>query len=595
MHSEIQNAPQKDMKKNSLPIAVIIIALLAIFAISILSFATLNKTTIYKGVYINGLDVSGLTYETLIDRLDNEYNNKLDSLEISLKTDEVSKKTNLKELDVKYDIEAAANEAFSIGRDGNPFKRLFKMLSSAVAGYDIQIPVSYDSSALNGFLTLFDKLVSSDVKDEEIIISDNKVILRTGQQQKYIDLASIKEELVQMIEERKDGVIDVDVEITPPKNINLDDLYAKLNVEPVNASFTLENGKVEVIAHKDGMSVSKAILSQIVSDLDGKHGVEKEIPVEFIKAELTTEEARSRLFADDLAYFSTKFNTNTTNNANRAHNMRLASSKINGMILLPGEEFSFNTVVGPRSTAAGYKSANIYSAGEVVDGVGGGICQVSSTLYGAVLRADLDVSYRRNHSLTVGYVPYGQDATVSYGAIDFKFVNSTGWPVKIVAGVTSDNNMYFRLIGTKTDPGKKVSISSTTLQTIPFTEKYIEDPQLEEGKTVVVQNGKNGYVVDTFKTIKVGDKVISHKKLHTSKYNPLPKEIKVGTKPVPEKPPADKTPTPDPETPPVDPPENPPVTPPEDEVEQPDPSEDDIIDNDLPGDTQNDVPDDLPA
>lgn len=587
MQSEVQNVSHKNKskKRNRLTLVAIAAILVVIFGVSMSSFATLSKDTVHKGVSINGKDASGLSYDSLIEELGEEYDNKLNDLEVTLKTDEVSKKASFKDLKVTYDLEAAANQAFSVGRDGNMFKRLYDVLSASATGHNVEVPVSFDTTTLNNFLDSFDNLVSSDVKKEELIISDQKVTLRSGQQQKDIDLDLIKAEVVQLIEEGKGDEIDVEVVNTPPAKIDLDALYAQLNVDPINASFTMENGKLAVVPHKEGMSVSKDVLSQIINDLDGKYGFEKEIPVEYTQPQLTAESAKNRLFTNDLAYYSTKFNTNTTNNANRAHNMRLASSKINGKILLPGEEFSFNNIVGPRSTATGYKSANIYSAGAVVDGVGGGICQVSSTLYGAILRADLDVSYRRNHSLTVGYVPYGQDATVSYGAVDFKFINSTGWPVKVSAGITNDNIMYFKLTGTNTNPDKKVSISSTTLQTIPFTEKFIDDPNLDEGKTIVMQNGKNGYVVDTFVTTTVGGKVVSKEKIHTSKYNPLAKEIKRGTKPVVKIPEVPVVPDP-PVTPPgevTDPTPPPPAVPPGDTTDLPDAPPANMTDDDLSG------------
>jgi hypothetical protein len=201
---------------------------------------------------------------------------------------------------------------------------------------------------------------------------------------------------------------------------------------------------------------------------------------------------------------------------------------INGKILLPGEVFSFNDTVGPRSEDGGYKTAHTYVAGKVIDGIGGGICQVSSTLYNAVLNADLEVVERRNHMFTVGYVPYGQDATVSYGTTDFRFKNSTSWPIKLNATVTKNNYIIFTFLGTNENPDKKVIMTQKIIKNIPFEIKYIDDPTLPAGKTIVKQEGKQGLIVETYKTIKDGTKVISQTKIHTSKYSPLTEEVRRG-------------------------------------------------------------------
>ncbi|MEG1997965.1 MAG: VanW family protein, partial [Clostridiales bacterium] len=133
-----------------------------------------------------------------------------------------------------------------------------------------------------------------------------------------------------------------------------------------------------------------------------------------------------------LARYTTSFNAG---NRNRTTNLRLAATAINGTVIPAGGSFSFNNTVGPRTSRRGYKMAIIYSAGKEIDGLGGGICQVSSTLYNTVLAASLKVTQRHTHSLPVSYVPKGRDATVSYGALDFRFQNNRSYPVTIKATI----------------------------------------------------------------------------------------------------------------------------------------------------------------
>ena len=134
---------------------------------------------------------------------------------------------------------------------------------------------------------------------------------------------------------------------------------------------------------------------------------------------------------------------------------------------MPGEEFSYNQSVGRRTTSAGFREAGAYSGGKVVNSVGGGICQVSSTLYNVVLRANLEVTDRSNHMFAVGYVPIGTDATVSWGAPDFKFKNNRTYPIKIVAS-TSKRNVYIKIMGLKEENDYEVQIISYRTVTDEF-------------------------------------------------------------------------------------------------------------------------------
>jgi len=133
--------------------------------------------------------------------------------------------------------------------------------------------------------------------------------------------------------------------------------------------------------------------------------------------------------------YSTKFNSSQKE---RSYNISLSSNAIDGTILLPGDVFSFNEIVGPRSTSAGYKTAPVIFEGELVDGIGGGVCQVSSTIYNSVLKSQLGVVERVNHSIPSTYVPKGLDATVAYGFLDFKFKNTTDFPIYIESFVNKN-------------------------------------------------------------------------------------------------------------------------------------------------------------
>ena len=168
-----------------------------------------------------------------------------------------------------------------------------------------------------------------------------------------------------------------------------------------------------------------------------------------------------------------------------------------------------------------------------MDGTGGGVCQVSTTLYNAVLRANLDVLERHNHMFTVGYVPLGMDAAVSYGYADLVFKNTTGYPLLIAADVYG-NSLTFRICSVNDYPNLKVKVASEIIKKIPHTVRYIDDPSMPQGTAEVTDNGSDGYIVDTYTKIFNGDSLIRETKLHRSIYQMLPRKIKSGTYPVSE-------------------------------------------------------------
>lgn len=254
------------------------------------------------------------------------------------------------------------------------------------------------------------------------------------------------------------------------------------------------------------------------------------IPCEVKIPKHTQEELEEALFRDTLGSYKTNFSSSS---ANRASNISLATSSINDVVLMPGDVFSFNTSVGERTTSRGYKTAGAYVAGETVDQVGGGICQVSSTLYNAVLLSNLEIVERRSHQMTVSYVPIGRDATVNWGTTDFRFKNNTEYPVKIV-GTISGRNVTLAIVGTETIENKTVDIVTSTVSVLTPPVETVEDDTKEVGYSQT-KNGTNGYVVDATRVVYSNGVELSREALVRSRYNPKKTVVTVGTK-VPETP-----------------------------------------------------------
>ena len=312
---------------------------------------------------------------------------------------------------------------------------------------------------------------------------------------------------------------EVSTDVTAAPAIDIDKIAEDVTGSPVNATVSKEDGKT-IIPGKSGVQFDVEKAKEIIGD--GSQA-SYSIPVTITQPTITEAVLRERLFRDTLARTATNLNEG---NAPRTNNVRLAAKAINGTILNPGDVFSYNTVVGERTQARGYQEAHAYSGGKIIDEFGGGVCQPSSTLYMAVLRADLEVVERHNHSFTVSYTPLGEDATVDYGNLDFRFANNTAYPIKILAEQTG-GQMIMTIIGTKTSD-KTVATRTEVLETYKPETVEKQDSSLAAGETQVETSGITGYSTRTYKVITENGKtteVLANK----STYSKRDEVVSVGT------------------------------------------------------------------
>ena len=244
---------------------------------------------------------------------------------------------------------------------------------------------------------------------------------------------------------------------------------------------------------------------------------EYEIPLNITKAEITVLDLGEDAFPNLLGTCTTNYDAS---NINRNNNLVLASQKLNGTIV-----FSYNQTVGQRTIAAGFKEAKAYAGGSVVLDVGGGICQLSSTLYNSVLLSNLEIVERRNHSFKTSYLPAGLDATVSWGSVDFKFKNTRKYPIKIIAKA-QDGVVKVDIYGIKQDDDYDVKIESSETSIIPMKTIYEHDITLSKGEEYVSQNGDDGCTSETYKILYKNGLIVSKTLLSKDTYNDLPKIIK---------------------------------------------------------------------
>lgn len=302
-----------------------------------------------------------------------------------------------------------------------------------------------------------------------------------------------------------------------------DEWNKALGAEPVDArlEMDLEKGLL-VLPSQSGRKVDQAAtFSALPQELESFGSLRIPIVMAVVPPGVKDEQLQNM---GELGAFSTWFNAG---DINRSHNLYLATASINGAVLDPGEVFSFNRRVGERVSEAGYRDALVIVGNKFEPGLGGGVCQVSSTLYNAILLAGLQIIERHNHALTVAYVPVGRDATVVYGLQDFRFKNITGYPIYIRA-IARGGRLQINVYGNIAEK-QRVVLNSVIDQTIPFKESRQLDPTLPPGEEKVDHVGFPGYVSRTFRSyLDEEGKVIKKEKLSTDYYKPLDKLILAG-------------------------------------------------------------------
>lgn len=304
----------------------------------------------------------------------------------------------------------------------------------------------------------------------------------------------------------------------------------KYDKKAQNASLTRENGAFNFVAGTEGLELNVDSAVRTISDYLENSWTSDNTAVLNLETQVTEPEGSAEELAnikDLLGSFTTSF---STSGSNRCKNVSSGASHINGTVLYPGEEFSAYETVSPFTEANGYAMAGSYLNGEVVDSMGGGICQVSTTLYNAVLRAELNVTERSPHSMTVHYVDLSEDAAIAGTYKDFKFVNSTEYPIYIEGYTTSDKKITFNIYGKETrDKNRTISFESQIVSETPATTILQEDAGQGIGYKAVSSKGSSGYVAELYKIVKVNGVETDRIKVNKSTYKGTNRVVTYGT------------------------------------------------------------------
>ena len=444
------------------------------------TLVTTNNKTIANGIYIKGIDVSGLTKDEAKQKISTYISSSIPE-EIKLKHNDFETSISTEQLSVYFNTDEAVEIAYQIGKNGNIFENNFIILKSLFSKTNIDPGFSIDVEQLKNNLQDMSTKLPDKVIESSCYIDGNNLILTKGHLGNVIKIEESANYIKNNINNLnlRDNPLELITEKQSPKQIDLDAIYNEIHKEPVDAYYT--QNPYSVFPSENGLDFEISL--EEAKQLLQEEKDEYTIPLKVLYPNVTTNMIGTEAFPDLLSDFSTKY---AASNRNRTTNLILAANKINGTVLMPGETFSYNKIVGARTIQAGYKEAPIYVEGKVENGLGGGICQITTTLYNAVLYANLEVLERSNHQFVPSYAGASRDATVVYGAIDFKFKNNREYPIKISCSV-SIGIANFKIFGLKTENDYEVQITSritgTTSNAI-YSEAY---------KTLK----KNGNVIST--------------------------------------------------------------------------------------------------
>lgn len=481
--------------------------------------AGIGNRRLFSRTSINGLDVGGMKNDEAARAVDEQFRTKYGKADVAVNLD-----GETYTVDVSHALNySSKNEIRDIQDKTHSFwLRGYRFLVSKTTGSEFNIyPKVGDKSAIKDAISSSDMVKVDLSKDDGYVIEDKKLVIIKGQGSYSINRDKLVSLIVKQVEKGDyDTVIECPVESS---DVNLDEVYERVHSEPQNPTLDPDNN-YDLVEAKDGVDFD--LDSAKTSLTEAKDGDRVEIPLTYTPADMTTDEYKSLLFRDELSSYSTE----VEGSDNRKTNVKLAAEYCDGTILMPGESFSYNLGVGELTEERGFRPGPSYADGQSVMDMGGGICQVSSTMYMACLYANLEIDERHCHPYPSSYVPAGLDATVAWGGCDFIFTNDTDYPIKL--STTYDGySTSCTIWGTVTEPFS-VELYTETLETEPYETKYELDKSLGKDEQVLDTVGIDGLTIQSYRRVYDGDgNVISDSPEAESVYSRRDEVYKVGKLP----------------------------------------------------------------
>lgn len=490
---------QKWLNKHTAKICIGLTAAIAVFFITLIVTVAmaLSYNKVYDGIYLNGQKISYMSKEELHTYIEDKYSNPISNITIHITAGTQVWDLNASDLNITFNIDAIVDSIYSHGHEGSVVQRLNDIYNIRTQELHINIfegseneepLVNYDEAIIDTLAEKITLTAPTTPTPHQVQISESQISIIAGTNGYTYDVETVKNALLLAVNEFQSTTLDLHTvaTVTAPDPLDIDATMLQVNKEPVNATYKKVNEKEITIAPEQyGFSVARADLEAVAAQLNANQGASFNVSVTKINPDVYASDMKMPTYPDVLGEKTTKFGTSSSYK-NRNTNLKVATETLDGYILLPGEQFSFNTYVGDTTLDKGYKLAAGYSGGRVIDTPGGGICQVSTTLYNAVINSvNVDVNQRSNHSYTVSYVPKGLDCMINYNTNDFKFTNNTNYPIKIDGEYDPDGNLTYRIIGVNEHKDIHYEFISTQTSSTSPKVKYTNNP-------AEVQNGSAG-------------------------------------------------------------------------------------------------------
>lgn len=510
-----EEAREKDKITDKKRLAIVLctsVAAVLLIAFAVLSVRVSAYDKIFPNITAGGLNIGAITKEEATKKLKAEFEDKLEEKEFTLALEDKSIKIIPDDIEAVADIEKTVQNAYDYGKKGNIFKRIGRFIRGKSTPYEIDLVSTINTEKAEALIAQIAEGQEVPVKETEYSVSGDVLTITNGHDGIWLDRDKAYNEIKNSIFSLADKNIELKLEEAQPKKVDVDELYEKITNGQKNATYAREDGEIVVIDGFPKIEMSKNDLKAALESGQESY----DIKVKATQPEITGDMLKTMLFRDKMGSWTSYF---SGGNVSRSSNVRLSASRINGITLLPGETFSYDETIGKRSAANGYKTATVYVGNTMEEGIGGGICQTSSTLYSAVLYANLEIVSRTSHSLPVSYMPAGQDATIAEGYIDFKFKNNTDYPIKIIC-TTNYGSVTCSIMGVKPE-GESVSIINTRTSTLEPKTTRTMNSEIPVGYKKITQKGAIGYTVSSQRVVSVNGVEKKRENLTKSVYKAL--------------------------------------------------------------------------
>ena len=504
-------------------IAAGVLVLALVLGVFIYGIVLKAGTTIYPNVYVAGIHVGGMDRRSAIEAVDEAVVSAYASSTLQVLLPDRTLEFTPDKTNVALDAEEAIDEAMSYGRKGNPFSAVANYYASQTREHYVDLQRSMDLDTDYIRRTLDEAAQQAQMEPSPGTASFNEraktLTIHVGYPKRSLDAQALYDVVYNAFINSEFAPISWQYDEIPTQHADLTEYYETYCTPRQDAYFDEQTRTIVEAVAGYGFD-----LEDVQKQMEqAQPGSTLMIRMAELTPEITTEDVESEMFGQDLFSHSTEYVTN----ANRTKNLTLACQAIDGTILNPGDEFSFNNVVGERTAAKGYLPATVYSGGLSLEELGGGVCQVASTLYYCTLHLDLEQVHREPHVFAVTYVPKGMDATVYWGQIDYKFKNTLDFPIRILAN-TDDGHVNITFQGEK-PLDYSVKMEETILAVFPWEEVEELDETKEPGYREVEITPYTGYRVVTYKTIYDADgNEISRKEEAKSVYSKRDQKVIVG-------------------------------------------------------------------